>query len=131
MRTAKAIFLTMVVLVLNGAALHAAVNVSGTITCDGQGVAGVAVSDGYEIVLTDADGHYAMSSGKKNGYVFHMYRFRDHTHDMAGHMMATWPLQKEFLEQDVILGNRMTVDATIDDPNVPKLESVDLSDIYK
>ena len=68
---------------------------------------------------------------KKNGYVFHMYRFRDHTHDMAGHMMATWPLQKEFLEQDVILGNRMTVDATIDDPNVPKLESVDLSDIYK
>jgi len=71
MRTAKAIFLTMVVLVLNGAALHAAVNVSGTITCDGQGVAGVAVSDGYEIVLTDADGHYAMSSGKKNGYVFY------------------------------------------------------------
>lgn len=30
-------------------------NVEGRITCDGYGVAGVAVSDGYEIVLTDAD----------------------------------------------------------------------------
>ena len=42
----------------------------GTITCDGYGVAGVAVSDGYEIVLTDADGYYAMTSAKRNGYVF-------------------------------------------------------------
>ena len=71
MRTAKAIFLSMVMFVLSGTTLHAATNVSGTITCDGQGVAGVAVSDGYEVVLTDADGHYAMSSGKKNGYVFY------------------------------------------------------------
>ena len=30
-------------------------NVEGRITCDGYGLAGVAVSDGYEIVLTDAD----------------------------------------------------------------------------
>ena len=51
-----------------GSAAH---NVSGTITCDGRGVAGVAVSDGYEVVLTDASGHYAMTSGKKNGYVFY------------------------------------------------------------
>ena len=71
MRTTKAIFLTMVMLVLGVMAMHAATNVSGTIICDGQGVAGVAVSDGYEVVLTDADGHYAMYSGKKNGYVFY------------------------------------------------------------
>lgn len=57
--------------VLVGTAMSAAHNVSGTITCDGQGVAGVAVSDGYEMVLTDASGHYAMSSNKKNGYVFY------------------------------------------------------------
>ena len=58
-------------LVLLGTAVSAAHNVSGTITCDGQGVAGVVVSDGYEVVMTDADGYYAMSSSKLNGYVFY------------------------------------------------------------
>ena len=55
-----------------GATLHSAAhNVSGKVTCDGKGVAGVAVSDGFEVVLTDADGHYALTSEKKNGYVFY------------------------------------------------------------
>lgn len=63
--------LISVIMVLLGTLTSAAQNVSGTISCDGQGVAGVAVSDGYEVVLTDDDGHYAMSSGKKNGYVFY------------------------------------------------------------
>ena len=67
----KAIIMTTLTLVLLGTAMSAAHNVSGTISCDGQGVAGVAVSDGYEVVLTDADGHYAMSSDKKIGYVFY------------------------------------------------------------
>ena len=52
--------------------LHAtAYNLTGRITCDGTGVAGVAVSDGYEVVLTDADGRYNMTSNKHNGYVFY------------------------------------------------------------
>ena len=55
-----------------GATLHSAAhNVSGRVTCDGKGVAGVAVSDGFEVVLTDADGRYALTSEKKNGYVFY------------------------------------------------------------
>lgn len=58
-------------LVLLGTAMGAAHNVSGTITCDGQGVAGVPVSDGYEVVLTNANGHYEMTSNKHNGYVFY------------------------------------------------------------
>ena len=58
-------------MVLVGTAASAAHNVSGRITCGGQGVAGVAVSDGYEVVLTDAGGYYAMTSGKHNGYVFY------------------------------------------------------------
>lgn len=70
MNTAKAISLLMM-LMLSGMASSAATNVSGTITCDGQGVAGVAVSDGYEVVLTDGNGHYAMTSTKKKGYVFY------------------------------------------------------------
>lgn len=51
--------------------VSAADNVSGTISCNGTGVADVAVSDGYVIVLTDADGHYSMNSNKLNGYVFY------------------------------------------------------------
>ncbi len=68
----KAMALTTLMLVLLGTATSAAHNVSGTITCDGEGVVGVAVSDGYEIVMTDADGYYAMSSSKLNGYVFYI-----------------------------------------------------------
>ena len=62
----KAIILTTTMLVLLGTGLAAAHNVSGTITCDGLPVAGVAVSDGDEVVLTDADGCYAMTSTKLN-----------------------------------------------------------------
>ena len=67
----KAISLTTVMLLLLNTATSAAYNVSGTITCGGRGVAGVAVSDGYEVVLTDANGFYTMSSSKLNGYVFY------------------------------------------------------------
>lgn len=49
----------------------AAQNVSGHITCDGKGVAGVAVSDGYVVTKTDANGAYSFTSAKKNGYVFY------------------------------------------------------------
>ena len=56
---------------LFGALHSAAYNLTGKISCDGTGVAGVAVSDGYEVVLTDADGRYTMTSNKRNGYVFY------------------------------------------------------------
>ena len=46
-------------------------NLTGTITCDGVGVPGVTVSDGYEFATTDVNGHYSMSSNKKLGYVFY------------------------------------------------------------
>jgi len=46
-------------------------NISGRITCDGAGVPGVAVSDGYVITYTDTEGRYAFASEKKNGYVFY------------------------------------------------------------
>ena len=45
-------------------------NVKGTITCGGTGVEGVAVSDGYEVVTTNAAGEYSFTSQKRNGYVF-------------------------------------------------------------
>ena len=67
----KAMALITLALVLLGTTAWAANNVSGTITCDGHGIAGVPVSDGYEVVLTDAHGFYTMSSSKLNGYVFY------------------------------------------------------------
>lgn len=42
----------------------------GTVTCEGVGVQGVVVSDGYDVTLTDEQGCYSMKSDKFNGYVF-------------------------------------------------------------
>jgi hypothetical protein len=44
--------------------------VKGIVFCDGEGVPGVTVSDGYEVTVTDSEGIYYLPSQKKNGYVF-------------------------------------------------------------
>lgn len=46
-------------------------NMKGRITCNGAGVEGVQVSDGFEMVKTNKDGYYSFRSEKKNGYVFY------------------------------------------------------------
>ena len=45
-------------------------NVYGKVLCDGEGVPDVLISDGIEIVKTDADGNYRLQSAKKWKYVF-------------------------------------------------------------
>lgn len=42
----------------------------GKVSCDGSGIPGVVVSDGYEVTVTGEDGSYALTSAKKHGYVF-------------------------------------------------------------
>ena len=42
----------------------------GTVECEGKPLEGVAVSDGYQIVKTDKQGLYNLTSAKRNGYVF-------------------------------------------------------------
>ena len=54
MRVTSSILFTATLL-LGNVLCCGAHNVEGRITCNGYGLAGVAVSDGYEIVLTDAD----------------------------------------------------------------------------
>ena len=44
--------------------------VYGIVTCDGEGVPGVVVSDGSEVTVTDEDGLYQLKSQKKWNYVF-------------------------------------------------------------
>lgn len=44
--------------------------VKGVVYCDGVGVPGVVVSDGFLVTTTDEDGIYYLASEKKHGYVF-------------------------------------------------------------
>ncbi len=44
--------------------------VTGKVTCEGKGVAGVAVSDGYSVVTTDAGGHFRLDVAPEGRFVF-------------------------------------------------------------
>ncbi len=50
--------------------LKTGTNVYGYVSCDGKGIPGVVVSDGYAVTETDRDGLYQLKSGLKMGYVF-------------------------------------------------------------
>ena len=69
---------------------------------------------------------------KPAGYTYQIYRYVDHSHDMAANMMANWPEEKRFLEVAVMGKNKLVIDCTIDDPTMPVLgsASVTLDDIY-
>ena len=68
---------------------------------------------------------------EKNVYPCCIYRYKGYSHAMAANYVQTWPLQKRFLEENVIKGVRRSVDAMVDDPTMPKWFSVSLDDIYK
>lgn len=100
-----------------------------------HGTADAAVA--YDKIAFGRYGMYGSSSlvekvFSRNGYVYEIYRYVDHGHDMAANMFATWPEQKKFLELNVIQGKRRIVDATLDDPTVPVLSwgSISVNDIY-
>lgn len=44
--------------------------VKGAVLSQGKGLAGVVVSDGFEVTCTDADGFFWLESARKSGYVF-------------------------------------------------------------
>ncbi len=65
-------------------------------------------------------------------YEYCIYRFKDHSHDMASNFMATWPEEKRFLEENVARGSRRIVDALVDDPAIPVAGDFgSLEDMYK
>jgi predicted esterase len=64
------------------------------------------------------------------GYTYQFYRYVGHSHDMASNMMANWPEEKRFLEVSVIGGRPLTIDCTIDDPDMPVWRGYTLDDIY-
>ena len=67
----------------------------------------------------------------KKGYPYCIYRFKDRTHDVASYHMAVWPIEKEFLEESVVLGKRRFIDATVDDPSLPSWGAISMAEIYK
>ena len=67
----------------------------------------------------------------RQGYSYSFYSYVGHTHDMASNLVQTWPQQKQFLEQSVIGGHAVILDATVDDPSMPLWKNFSLDDIYK
>jgi len=67
---------------------------------------------------------------KPAGYVYQIYRYTDHSHDMAGNMMANWPEEKRFLEVSVIGRKPLVIDCTLDDPLMPVMHGYTLDEIY-
>lgn len=71
-------------------------NVTGTITCNGTGVAGVSVSDGHKWATTDSHGNYALDSDKACGYVFYILPSGYEATTTNGFMPAFWaPLSSD------------------------------------
>ena len=68
----------------------------------------------------------------KKGWDHCIYRFGGRTHEVAAYMNYVWPIEKEFLEQNVILGAKRTVDAVVDDPTLPSFgwAGASMKDIY-
>ena len=64
------------------------------------------------------------------GYPYQIYRYVDHTHDMAANMLANWPEEKRFLEVSVIGGHPLVIDCTLQDPVMPVFRGYTLDDIY-
>lgn len=48
----------------------AGMTIKGMVFCNGEGIPGVTVSDGFEVTVTNEDGIYYLASLKKHGYVF-------------------------------------------------------------
>ena len=68
----------------------------------------------------------------KFGYAFHTLRFVNHGHDIASMEYETFPYQKDFLENNVIMKNRKVVDYKIDDPSIPqKSTSKNRKELYR
>ena len=67
---------------------------------------------------------------KPAGYVYQIYRYTDHSHDMAANMVSNWPEEKRFLEVSVMGGLPLIVDCTLDDPLMPVMHGYTLEEIY-
>lgn len=54
----------------------------------------------------------------KEGYNYNYYRYTNHAHEIAGNMEYDLPHEYEFLENNVMKGEKKIVDIEIDDPEI-------------
>lgn len=57
---------------------------------------------------------------RRQGYNYSIYRFVGHKHEIATAMLPLWDETKKFLEQNVIAGTPLIVDATLDGLDVKR-----------
>ena len=67
---------------------------------------------------------------RKRGANYCIYRFLGHSHDIAANFVPLWPYQQYFLQENVIGGKPVHIDARIDDLNIPKWEAPTLDSLY-
>jgi len=67
---------------------------------------------------------------KQKKYDYCIYRFKGSTHDVAGYHSPLWPLEKQFLEENVMLGHSRVVDAVVTDPSLPTFGTITLDTLY-
>lgn len=75
---------------------------------------------------------YLSKQFNSKGWDHCIYRFEGLGHVVAAYMNYLWPIEKEFLEQNVILGVKRSVDATVRDPSLPlwNWANVSMDQIY-
>ena len=67
---------------------------------------------------------------KRNRFNYSIYRYAGHKHDIAIAMMPTLAEQLRFLEENVIRGRRLVIDATVDNPAITVFELPPMNRLY-
>lgn len=70
---------------------------------------------------------------KNSKYNYSIYRFYNHSHEIATSMMVNFPQEDFFLKENILKGTRRIVDATVDDERIkiPDWAKGDYKNLYK
>jgi len=68
---------------------------------------------------------------KEEGYTFCIYRYNDHGHEIAGALVESYPIVKEFLIRNIMKGEKRNVDTSIDDSSIKAYKINDLNNMYE
>ena len=66
----------------------------------------------------------------QKGYPYCFYRIQDRTHDVASYHSVRWEWEKQFLEQNIMLGQPCNVDTVLQDESFPVWTALNLMDVY-
>lgn len=84
--------------------------VEGVVTCKGKGLAGVVVTDGFDVVLTDAQGRYELPRNRDARFVYLSTPAGYLPQEGGGHIAFFFPLKKGRLKYDFELKRNLKDD---------------------